>query len=193
MTDSNKAMKNLDDAMQPVENHSSDQLENPTESEYMQFLKPRLTKQKSGAILAGVAVLGILTGILVWNVLPMNGRSANLGLQSGSGTTRPETAEGIRAGDVFGNPDDASFRDTVEGVILVGGANGEGSHRIVREGGETQTVYLTSSVLDLNMFEGHSVTVKGETFRAQNAGWLMDVGQLKVVELNAELPAWAQK
>ena len=192
MTDSNRAMKNLDDAMEPVETHASDSTDNQKESEYMQFLKPHLTKQKAGAILAGVAFLGILTGILAWNVVPMGGKSSNLGLQSGTGTTRPESAEEIRAGDVFGNPDDASFRDTVEGVLLVGGSNGEGSHRIVREGGETQTVYLTSSVLDLNMFEGHAVTVKGETFRAQNAGWLMDVGQLKVVELNAELPAWVK-
>ena len=96
-------------------------------------------------------------------------------------------------GDTFGSKDDSTFKDSAEGVLLVGGVNGEGSYHVVREGGESQNVYLTSSVVDLGLFVNHKVVVRGETFKAQKAGWLMDVGQVKVLELNAQLPAWAQK
>src|SRR3989344_4113161 len=78
-------------------------------------------------------------------------------------------------------------------LFLVGGVNGEGSYHIVREGGESQNVYLTSSALDLAQFVDARVIVKGETFKAQRAGWLMDVGQVKVIQLNAQLPDWVQK
>ena len=99
----------------------------------------------------------------------------------------------LKVGDVFGNPDEKTFKDSAEGVLLVGGVNGEGSFHVVREGGESQNVYLTSSVLDLNQFVNHKVKVWGETFKAQRAGWLMDVGRVQVVELNAQLPDWAAK
>ena len=72
--------------------------------------------------------------------------------------------------------------------LLKGGIEGEGSHRILRPGGETQTVYLTSSVIDLSPFVDHKIKVWGETFAAQKANWLMDVGRVEVIELNAETP-----
>jgi len=75
-----------------------------------------------------------------------------------------------------------NFRDTAEGVLEQGGIDGEGSHHLVREGGESQNVYLTSSVVDLGQFVGKKVQVWGETFAAEKAGWLMDVGRVKVLE-----------
>ncbi len=63
-----------------------------------------------------------------------------------------------------------------------GGLEGEGSHKLIRPGGDDQTVYLTSSIVDLDKFAGHKVKVWGETFSSQKAGWLMDVGKLKVLE-----------
>jgi len=62
------------------------------------------------------------------------------------------------------------------------GLDGEGTHRLIREGGPSQTAYVTSSTLDLDQFAGRKVQVWGETFRAQKAGWLMDIGRLKILE-----------
>ena len=95
--------------------------------------------------------------------------------------------EEIKPGSIYGQEING-FRDSAEGVLLKGGIEGEGSHRILRPGGETQTVYLTSSVIDLSPFVDHKVKVWGETFAAQKANWLMDVGRVEVIELNAEKP-----
>jgi hypothetical protein len=89
---------------------------------------------------------------------------------------------GIKVGDVVGSADETVFKDNATGMLDRGGIDGEGSHQLVREGGESQTVYLTSSVVDLEQFVGHKVQVWGETFAAQKAGWLMDVGRVKVLE-----------
>jgi len=67
-------------------------------------------------------------------------------------------------------------------MLEQGGIEGEGSHKLTREGGESQTLYLTSTVVDLEQFVGRKVQVWGETFAAQKAGWLMDVGRVKVLE-----------
>ena len=53
---------------------------------------------------------------------------------------------------------------------------------LLREGGESQTAYLTSSVLDLDMFIGRKVQVWGQTFDSTNVAWLMDIGKIKVLE-----------
>ena len=68
-----------------------------------------------------------------------------------------------------------------EGNLESGGINGEGTHKLIRPGGDSQTVYLTSSVLDLNQFVGKKVKVWGQTFSAKKAGWLMDVGRVEVL------------
>lgn len=97
--------------------------------------------------------------------------------------------EGVFAGDIIGNKDKGSFKDsTAEGVLVKGGVDGEGSHHLVRPGGKSQNVYLTSSVLDLDELVDHKVEVWGDTFSAQKAGWLMDVVGAEVKELNAPKP-----
>jgi hypothetical protein len=48
--------------------------------------------------------------------------------------------------------------------------------------GEHKYVYLTSSVVDLQSFVGKKVQVWGETLAGQSAGWLMDVGKVKVID-----------
>jgi hypothetical protein len=40
----------------------------------------------------------------------------------------------------------------------------------------------------MSLFVGHKITVWGETFSAQKAGWLMDVGRVQIIELNAKPP-----
>ena len=69
-----------------------------------------------------------------------------------------------------------------EAGIADGGVGGEGTHHLVREGGLSKYVYLTSTVIDLEAFAGKTVQVWGETISAQTAGWLMDVGKIKVLE-----------
>lgn len=83
---------------------------------------------------------------------------------------------------VVGSADTKTFRDQAEGILESGGINGEGTHKLIRSGGESQTVYLTSSVLDLSEFVGKKVRVWGETHAGQKAGWLMDVGRVETIE-----------
>ncbi|MBU0975011.1 hypothetical protein KKD03_04915 [Patescibacteria group bacterium] len=98
------------------------------------------------------------------------------------------SAEKLNVGDIFGSKDE-SFKDSAEGYLEMGGLDGEGSHKLLRPGGESQTVYLTSSVTDLTELTGTEVKVWGETFKGQKAGWLMDVGRVEVLKIDAESPA----
>jgi hypothetical protein len=68
------------------------------------------------------------------------------------------------------------------GVLEAGGLNGEGTHKLIRDGGPSQTVYLVSSVIDLNEYVGKKIEVRGDTMKATKAPWLMDVGYLKILE-----------
>jgi len=90
--------------------------------------------------------------------------------------------EEIKKGEEFGLKDEGAFKDIAIGVLKEGGVDGEGTHHLEREGGVSQNVYLTSSVLDLHQFVDRKVQIWGETFSAQKAGWLMDVGKLKVLD-----------
>ncbi len=95
-----------------------------------------------------------------------------------------EMGEKISKGAVFGVDNPEVYRDTAIGVVEVndGSLTDEGSHKLIREGGESQTAYLISSVLDLNKVIDRKVKIWGETFAAQKAGWLMDVGKVEVLE-----------
>ena len=94
-----------------------------------------------------------------------------------------EVAPGAKVSDkVAGIEDERTFRDQAAGVLEKGGIDGEGSHHLVRPGGESQNVYLTSSIINLDDFLGKKVEVWGETQKGQRVGWLMAVGKLKVVE-----------
>lgn len=88
----------------------------------------------------------------------------------------------IRSEKVVGSTDTKSFRDSATGVLEKGGMDGEGTHHLTREGGPSQTAYLTSSVIDLDNYVGKKVKVFGETFTAQKAGWLMDAGKIEILE-----------
>ena len=78
-----------------------------------------------------------------------------------------------------------TFRDEAEGTVEKNedlDKYAQGTHKLLRPGGESQTAYLTSSVLDLNEYVGKKVKVFGETFGSSQVGWLMDVGKVEVVE-----------
>ncbi|PIV01702.1 hypothetical protein COS54_00635 [Candidatus Shapirobacteria bacterium CG03_land_8_20_14_0_80_39_12] len=118
--------------------------------------------------------LGIVTGYFV------SGKIGKATVTSGG--TGVVSKSAMVKGSEFGVQDASTFKDTAMGVIESGGIDGEGTHKLVREGGPSQTVYLNSSVLDLEQFVGKKIQVWGQTMQAQKAGWLMDVGKIKILE-----------
>ena len=73
------------------------------------------------------------------------------------------------------------FADTAEGKLQANDTEiDEGTHVLIRPGGPSQTVYLTSSAVDLSQFEGREVMVRGRTLASQKAGWFMEVGYVKL-------------
>ncbi|MCL4383991.1 hypothetical protein M1116_00895 [Patescibacteria group bacterium] len=87
----------------------------------------------------------------------------------------------IKVGQVFGDSA-KDFTDTATGVVEKGDINGVGTHILVRDGGPSQRASLTSSTIDLDLFIGRKVEVKGATQASSKTGWLLDVGELKVLE-----------
>ncbi|MBI4999411.1 hypothetical protein HZB97_01420 [Candidatus Gottesmanbacteria bacterium] len=118
------------------------------------------------------AVFLILAGIGTGFFLSQRGTGISL-------TGRPKI---IKTEKMVGSTDVATFRDQAEGVLEKGGIDGEGTHKLIRSGGESQTAYLTSSIINLDDYLGKKVRVWGETFAAQKAGWLMDVGRVEVLQ-----------
>lgn len=92
----------------------------------------------------------------------------------GAPATSPEDKK-----TAIGLPDKKRFPDKAEGLLREGGIEGEGNFHLERKGGESQNVYLTSSIVDLSPLVGKKVRVWGETFQGQKAGWLMDVGYVE--------------
>ncbi|MBI4153414.1 hypothetical protein HY503_00225 [Candidatus Woesebacteria bacterium] len=134
---------------------------------------PKFDFKSTGGLIVGavaVVILGVGSGWL------LSGKGKLLGGQT---TTVPGAETGPKEA---GLADEATFRDSAEGILEEGGINGEGTHRLVRPGGESQNVYLTSTVIDLQSFVGKKVKIWGETISAKKAGWLMDVGKVKVIE-----------
>lgn len=129
---------------------------------------------KSLIIFILVAVLGIGTGYFL---------SSNSGKIPGLGANNPTVNSSKNPkGTTVGSNDTKTFKDTAEGTLEEGGIDGEGQYHLVRPGGDSQNVYLTSSIVDLSQFLKRKVKVWGQTNKAQHAGWLMDVGKLQVLE-----------
>jgi hypothetical protein len=87
----------------------------------------------------------------------------------------------IQVGKLYGDTA-TSFKDAATGTIEKGSINGVGTHILNREGGVSQRASLTSSVVDLDLFVGRKVEVKGETNSSNKTAWLLDVGSVKVLE-----------
>lgn len=140
-----------------------------------QEARPWILGSRKALISAIILVmgLGIVTGYF------LSQRSLGGKRLVGEGVVAPEK---IKPGTEFGVRNTSTFKDTTIGILEKNGVDGEGTHKLIREGGPSQTAYLTSSVLDLDQFVGRKVQVWGETFQAQKAGWLMDVGRVKVLE-----------
>lgn len=138
---------------------------------------PTTGMNKSVFIAFGMFILlGIGTGFIVSNVLGASSVTSSQGKEAVNAN-----GVSVKKGDIIGSKD-SDFSDSAEGVLKEGGIDGEGAFHLVRPGGESQNVYLTSSVLDLTPFIGRTVKVWGQTQAAQKAGWLMDVGRLQVLD-----------
>ncbi len=130
----------------------------------------KIMSKQAVLIFIGIIILGIGTGFL-------------LAPKKSDVTTVTDTTKlaNLPKGSVFGSQDEKAFKDSAEGILREGGIEGEGSHRLERPGGESQNVYITSSVLDLNQLVGKKIKVWGQTNTAQTAGWLMDVGRAQIL------------
>lgn len=149
-----------------------------------------MSMNSSAKLMAVLAVLAIVAGVGTgFGVYKLQARSASTGTGPVGSNLQQVAGETIKAGDIFGIKDDKTFKDSAEGYLTEAGPDDEGSHLLLRAGGVSQTVHLTSSSTDLGKFVGMEIRVKGETFKGQKAGWLMDVGQVEVLKVEGEKPS----
>jgi hypothetical protein len=92
-----------------------------------------------------------------------------------------DNASEIEIGKVYGN-NGKIYKDNATGIIQKGNINGVGTHILKREGGDGQTVSLTSSSVDLDLFIDRKVEIQGETNASDKTSWLVDVGMVTVLE-----------
>ena len=121
-----------------------------------------------------VVLVGVGTGWLLAGKPASKGAGEEVAV-TGTGMVEKQGEAGVEDTSEF----DAK---EIEGKLVEGGISGEGTHHLEREGGESQNVYLTSSVVDLQSFVGKRVKIWGQSMSGKNAGWLVDVGKIKVVE-----------
>ena len=127
---------------------------------------------KNVVVLVAIVLLGVATGFTLSRYTVKTGKSMLPGVVKTS----------VEKGKIYGSDDTKTFSDTAEGTVKEGGVEGEGQFHLERPGGESQNVYMTSSLVDLSKFIDRKVKVWGQTQKAQTAGWLMDVGRVEVLE-----------
>lgn len=156
--------------------------QNPTINENQNFEKDNhLVKQIDASEISEEKIMN-KTVLVVFVILILLGIGTGYILSvktnnSGSTSTTTSTSTDKK---VVGSSDTKTFKDSAEGTLEKGGFDGEGTHKLVREGGDSQTVYLISSVIDLDQYIGKKIKVWGQTQAAQKAAWLMDVGKVEV-------------
>jgi hypothetical protein len=159
--------ENRVDNQLPIENTTSEVEKKPLVGKFNASGSKNLVMVIVAVVVVG---FGVLTGWLLSGA--QNGKTQEK--VTGTNVTQTKKEAGIS--------DEKTFRDTAQGLMKEGGINGEGTHHLERDGGPSQYVYLTSSVIDLDSFVGKNVQVWGETIKGAKAGWLMDVGKVKVLD-----------
>lgn len=141
-----------------------------TDTPVVKPLGPKMNKKAILFLLVPV-LLGFFTGYVLYvkntaGRVRLAGRNVEV--------VKTPTEEGVK--------DASTFKDTATGTLQEndGKITTEGTHILTR-GDASQNVYLTSSVIDLSKYVGKKVQIWGETFQGQKAGWLMDVGRIKVL------------
>lgn len=124
-------------------------------------------------------IIGVFVFMVGFGVI--TGYFISGGKKSTSGTS-VATVPTVSGKNVYGSSDTKTFKDTATGTVEKGGINGEGTHKLLREGGASQTACLVSSVLDLDQFVGKKISINGTTMDAKQCPWLMDVGRVEVLQ-----------
>lgn len=137
------------------------------EEQPIAILESNIVDKPATNIIWGVFGILILLGIFTGYLL--SGQKGMLGSNASSKSGGANSA---------GSTDTRVFKDSAEGVIEKGGIDGEGTHKLIREGGPSQTAYLISTTVDLDQYVGKKVKVQGQTVSAKKAAWLMDVGKI---------------
>ena len=159
---------------QPQQGQQSQQ---QSSSSITQPLEPKktgklLTKIVPFLLIIVVIGAGIFTGLMLTSV---NKSKASQGNVLSEENLAPEIKENFSQ----------TFKDEAEGIVEKNDdfeKYAQGPWKLIRTGGESQTAYLTSSVMDLDEFVGKKVKVYGETFGSDQVSWLMDVGKVEVIE-----------
>lgn len=177
MMDKESKLSEVNFSSQPI-----DSLIKPLEEETTEITNSRRNNYKNYLVLIGIIVifLGIGSGYLLSNTTTIE----ILNNQNLDNNSQEKQIQKTQNGQILeeGMKDNELFPDKAQGELQKndGSITQEGSHILIRPGGVAQTVYLSSSVVDLDMFIGKSVEVWGQTNTAQKAGWLMEVGYIKV-------------
>ncbi len=130
-----------------------------------------------------IVIIAIISGFWISRLLPTTVTLSDTSSDITNNQQATKIIEGqeVKVGTIYGNLS-KNFSDSAIGVIKSGGVNNEGTHTLEREGGVSQNAALTSSVVDLDLFIGKKVEVKGETNDSTKASWFMDVGSIKILE-----------
>ncbi|OGD95243.1 hypothetical protein A3F02_03170 [Candidatus Curtissbacteria bacterium RIFCSPHIGHO2_12_FULL_38_9b] len=154
--------------------------ENPGQPQSRLTTSLRAVPLKSGKLLkilpVVIIILIITIGVISGLVMSSVNKAKNL---QSSGVQDPENLS-PEVKESFTQ----TFRDESEGIIEKNDQldkYAQGTHKLIRPGGESQTAYLTSSVLDLDTYLGKKVKIFGETFGSSQVGWLMDVGKVEIL------------
>ena len=147
---------------------------------------PSSKNKKSKLPLIIIAILAISAGFVCSRLWPLNGNSNTdliTTLTQGKVTSTDQITgtDQLVVGQSYGETG-KTFTDTATGTLVKGGINGVGTHTLQREGGVSQYAALTSSTVDLDLFVGKKVEIKGETNATKKAGWFLDVGIIKILE-----------
>ena len=145
-----------------------------TISQTNKITKSLMQTDNHAKLLLTVIIISIIFGIVTGFILSSKNKP---GLTSaGLGAPAAKNAQS----------DTRTFKDFAEGVIKAKpessdpGEYTEGTHSLIRQG--AVPVALTSSVVDLSVYEGKKVKVFGETQKALKEGWLMDVGKVEEIK-----------
>lgn len=132
-------------------------------------------------ILGIILVIALVSGFWLSRFFPQAiTKNTNDSTQTVS-TDNITNKDDIKTGKIYGNTE-KNFKDIATGTIEKGNINGEGTHILNREGGVTQRASLISSTVDLDLFVGKKVEIKGETNTSNKTAWLLDVGSIKILE-----------
>lgn len=140
----------------------------------------RKSSNKNGLIIMLIIVVfGLTAGFWVSRFWPTQTAVSLADLET-SGSNAIDSSS-LKVGVVYGDIDQ-TFADSATGTVENGNVGGEGTHILKRDGGDSQTVALTSSTVDLDLFVDKKVEVTGQTNNSNKAAWLLDVGNIKIIE-----------